>query len=156
MSFDPHDRFKLRLDSISESGIFSCQRTLLVHSSCQLAKNRLSNNVGSVKHLLSVPVRALRRARHFALVEDVPHPTEAHSQAVFRSGTQSDPCISSITTSTMILSSNSPLRRSGTPSQFLGVLLDTTAIFGLSRVRTESVHLLVIPFLAHHPVQLNG
>jgi hypothetical protein len=36
----------------------------------QLLKNRLSNNVGSVKHFLGVRVRALRRARHFALVED--------------------------------------------------------------------------------------
>ena len=36
------------------------------------ATNRISNNVGSVKHLLSVLLRALRRARHFALVEDVP------------------------------------------------------------------------------------
>ena len=34
---------------------------------------------------------------------------------MFRSGTQSDPCISSIATSTMILSSNSSVRRSGTP-----------------------------------------
>ena len=25
-SFDPHDRFKLRLDSISESGLISCRR----------------------------------------------------------------------------------------------------------------------------------
>jgi hypothetical protein len=42
----------------------------------------------------------------------------------------------------MIASSNSPVRRSGTPSQLLGVLLHTTAIFGLSRVRTESFYLL--------------
>jgi hypothetical protein len=42
------------------------------------------------------------------------------------------------------------------PSQFLGVLLHTMAIFGLSRVRTELLHLLLIPFLAPHPVQLNG
>ena len=46
--------------------------------------------------------------------------------------------------------------RSGMPTQLLGVLLHTTAMFGLSRVRTESVHLLVIPFIAHHPEQLNG
>src|SRR5579864_3744571 len=73
-----------------------------------------------------------------------------------RSGTQSDPCISSVTRSIMITSSNSSVRRSGTPSQLLGVLLHTTAIFGLSRVRTESVYLLVIPSLAHHSEQLNG
>src|SRR5882724_2230778 len=41
----------------------------------------------------------------------------------------------------------------GRPSQLLGVLLHTTAMFGLSRVRTESSCLLVVPFLAHHPVQ---
>ena len=35
-------------------------------------QHRLSNNVGGVKHFLSVLLRALRRARHFALVEDVP------------------------------------------------------------------------------------
>src|SRR5450432_3795325 len=122
----------------------------------QLLKHRLSNNVGGVKHFLSTQQHALEEERHFALVEGVPYPTKTRSQSVFRSGTQSDPCISSIATSTMILSSNSSVRRSGTPSQFLGVLLHTMAIFGLSRVRTEVFHLLVIPFLAHHPEQLNG
>jgi small neutral amino acid transporter SnatA (MarC family) len=34
-----------------------------------MAKNRLSDNVGAVNHFLSVLRRALRRARHFALVE---------------------------------------------------------------------------------------
>jgi hypothetical protein len=34
-----------------------------------LAKHRLSNNVGSVKHFLSTPPRALEEERHFALVE---------------------------------------------------------------------------------------
>jgi hypothetical protein len=97
--------------------------TRLRHSGGWLLKHRLSNNVGGVKHFLSVLVRAW---------------------------------ISSIATSTMIPSSNSSVKRSGTPSQFLGVLLHTTAMFGLSRVRTESSHLLVIPLLAHHPEQLNG
>src|SRR5262249_55949994 len=46
-----------------------------------------------------------------------------------------------------------PSRRSGTPHQFLGVLLHTVAMSGLSRVRTELFHLLVVPFLAQHPVQ---
>ncbi len=32
-------------------------------------KHRLSNNVGAVKRFLSVLVRALRRVRHFALVD---------------------------------------------------------------------------------------
>ena len=39
------------------------------------------------------------------------------------------------------------------PNQFLGVLAHTMAISGLSRVRTELFHLLVIPFLTQHPVQ---
>ena len=39
----------------------------------QLAKNRLSDNVGGVKHISSVLVRALGRARHFALVEELPY-----------------------------------------------------------------------------------
>jgi hypothetical protein len=37
----------------------------------QLVKNRLSDNAGAVNHFLSVLLRALRRARHFALVEAV-------------------------------------------------------------------------------------
>jgi hypothetical protein len=41
------------------------------------------------------------------------------------------------------------------PTQFLGVLLHTMAISGLSCVRTELDPLLIIPFLAHHPVQLD-
>ena len=48
------------------------------------------------------------------------------------------------------------VKRSGMPNQFLGVLLHTIAISGLSRVRTELFHLLVTPSLPHHPVQLNG
>jgi hypothetical protein len=36
-----------------------------------LAEYRLSDNAGGVNHFLSVLLRALRRARHFALVEAV-------------------------------------------------------------------------------------
>jgi hypothetical protein len=36
-----------------------------------LAINRVSDNAGGVNHFLSVLLRALRRARHFALVEAV-------------------------------------------------------------------------------------
>jgi hypothetical protein len=46
---------------------------------------------------------------------------------VFRSGTQSDPCISSVATSIMITSSDSPLG-SGTPNQLLGVRLHTALL----------------------------
>jgi hypothetical protein len=48
-----------------------------------LAKYRLSDNAGAVKHFLSILLRALRRARHFALVEAlavaVALPTKASS-----------------------------------------------------------------------------
>jgi len=47
-------------------------------------------------------------------------------------------------------------KRSGTPNQFLSVLLHTIAISGLSRVRTEPDPLLIVPSLAHHPIQTNG
>src|ERR1700674_1882260 len=55
----------------------------------------------------------------------------------------------------MITTSNSPVKGSGMPNQFLGVLLHTLAMSGLSRVRTEFFHLLVIPSLAPHPVHAN-
>jgi hypothetical protein len=41
----------------------------------------ISNNVGGVKFFSSVGTRALRGARHFALVEEVPFPTQARSQS---------------------------------------------------------------------------
>ena len=69
--------------------------------------------------------------------------------------TQSDPCISSVTTAIMITTSNSPAKGSGIPNQYLGVLLHTMAMYGLSRVRTELFQLLVIPSLTPHPIQTN-
>ena len=74
---------------------------------------------------------------------------------VITSPAYSDPCISSIPRSIMITTANSPVKGSGIPNQFLGVLLHTIAMSGLSRVRTELAQLLVIPLLAHHPVQAN-
>jgi hypothetical protein len=47
------------------------------------------------------------------------------------------------------------IKRSRTPNQLLDALLHTIAISGLSCVRTELFHLLVVPFLAHHPEQTN-
>ena len=44
-----------------------------------LVINRLSDNVAPVKHFLGVLTRALRRARHFALVEGFAIPTKARS-----------------------------------------------------------------------------
>src|SRR5579864_7678173 len=73
-------------------------------------KHCISDNVDSVKQLLSVLIRALRRARYFALVEDV-HIQPRLARNHCRSGTQSDPCISSVTLSIMITTSNSPVKR---------------------------------------------
>jgi len=58
-------------------------------------------------------------------------------------------------TSIMITTSNSSVKRSGTPNHLLGVRLHTIAISGLSRVRTELSYLLVVPSLAPHPEHLN-
>ena len=120
----------------------------------QLLKNRLSNNVGGVKHFRAHDsVHSKKSAISLSLKSA--NPTKARSQSVFRSGTQSDPCISSVTTSIMITTSNSSMKRSGTPNQLLDVRLHTIAISGLSRVRTELSNLLVVPSLAPHPEQLN-
>src|SRR6266576_7249107 len=78
------------------------------------------------------------------------HSNPRLARNLFRSGTQSDPCISSVTTAIMITTSNSPVKGSGMPNQLLGVQRHTIAISGLSRVRTE-LQLLVIPSLAPHP-----
>jgi len=46
----------------------------------QVTQIAISDNVGGVKHYLSVLLRALRGARHFALVEkQLPVPTKARS-----------------------------------------------------------------------------
>ena len=44
-----------------------------------LLRNRISNNVGGVKHFWDALARALRRARHFALVEELPYQPKARS-----------------------------------------------------------------------------
>ena len=41
------------------------------------------------------------------------------------------------------------------PNQSLGVLLHTVGIYGLPRVRTDLDPRLIIPSLAHHPVQMH-
>jgi hypothetical protein len=63
-----------------------------------LAKNRVSDNVGGVKFFLSTLRRAPGEERHFALVDGFALPTVGSPRNRFRSGTQSDPCISSIRT----------------------------------------------------------
>jgi hypothetical protein len=45
----------------------------------QLLKYRHSDNVASVKHFLGILTRALRKARHFALVEGSAIPTKART-----------------------------------------------------------------------------
>src|SRR5713101_7872036 len=77
----------------------------------RLAKHRVSDNVVPVKYFLGVLTRALRRARHFALVEAVPYQPKARSQSV--SGQELSPTHASLrsTTSIMITTSNSPVQR---------------------------------------------
>ena len=71
------------------------------------------------------------------------------------SETQSDPTTSSIATSIMITTSNSPVKGSGMPNHYGGDLLHTMAISGRSRVRTEFLHFVVVPAAPPHPVQLD-
>jgi len=54
-------------------------------------------------------------------------------------------------TAIMITCSNSPVLGSGMPNHYIGDLLHTIAISGLSRVRTELMRLTVIAALAPHP-----
>src|SRR5215831_14544203 len=105
---------------------------------------------------LSVLTRALRRARHFALLVKVPYPTKARFQSV--AGLDLSPTHPSLrsTTSIMIASSNSPVKRSGLPNRYDGVLFHTMGCSGLARVRTELFQLLIIPLLAPHPVHTDG
>ena len=109
-----------------------------------------------VKHFSSALLHALKEERHFALMDGVAFPNRRLARNRFQVRTQSDPCISSVATSIMITTSNSPTKGSGIPNQLLGDRLHTIAISGLSRVRTELFPLLVIPSLAPHPVQTNG
>src|SRR5215813_9158396 len=94
-----------------------CKKDARTHrqdTECQCAVAALlSDNVGDVKSFWSVLGRALRRARHFALVEKVPCPTEARFQSV--SGLELSPTHASLrsATSIMIASSNSPLEGAG-------------------------------------------
>jgi hypothetical protein len=55
----------------------------------------------------------------------------------------------------MITCSNSPVLGSGIPNHYVGDLLHTIEISGLSRVRTELLPLAVIAALAPHPVQMH-
>ena len=60
-----------------------------------------------VKHFLSALLHALKEERHFALLDGVAFPNRRLARNRFQARTQSDPCISSVTTSIMIITSNS-------------------------------------------------
>ena len=104
-----------------------------------MLKYRISDNVGGVKHFLSILRHALRKERHFALAEGFCcfQPRLACNQ--FRSKNSVRPMHLFGPSSIMITSSNSSVRRSGLLTQLLDVLLHTIAISELARVRTELV-----------------
>ena|SRR5450759_771081 len=54
-------------------------KTVSAEGPGQLLKYRVSDNVGGVKHFWGALARALRRARHFALVEALPYQPKARS-----------------------------------------------------------------------------
>ena len=71
----------------------------------------VSDNVGSVKCVLGELIRALRRARHFALVESLLYPTKARFKS--SAGLELSPTHASLRSAfaIMIASSNSPDHR---------------------------------------------
>src|SRR5206468_8542439 len=73
--------------------------------------------------------------------------------SLIRAGAMNSPKSSS--TAIMITSSNSPGLGSGMPHHYVGDLRHSLAISGLSHVRTELPHLLVIPLLPPHPIESN-
>src|SRR5690242_11867867 len=75
-------------------------------------EHRFSDNVGGVKQFSSTLQHALEEERHFALVENSAVSNHGSLVIVFRSGTRSDPCISSVATAIMITTSNSSIKRS--------------------------------------------
>jgi hypothetical protein len=82
-------------------------------------------------------LHALGEERHFALVEDVPiQPRLARNHC--RSGTQSDPCISSFTTSIMITTSNSPVKRERAAQSIARCFTATMACSELARVSVRA------------------
>src|SRR5271169_5001315 len=84
----------------------------------QLSLTGVSNNVGGVKHFSSVVVRALRRARHFALVEKVPiQPRLARNQY---SGLELSPTHASLRSqlSSLLLLQTPPVKGAGYPINY--------------------------------------
>src|SRR5437867_8450270 len=110
-----------------------------------------------VKSFLSVLHRALERERHFALFEEVPCQPKARSVIVSGQDSRSDPLhlFDPFLDHDYYFKLLLLIRRSRTPNQLLDALLRTITISGLSCVRTELFHLLVVPSLTHHPEQTN-
>src|ERR1051326_6149915 len=82
-------------------------------------------------------------------------PTWARFES-FGSGTRSDPAISSITYCNQDSLIRTPLLAgSGMLNHYVGDCLHTIGISGLTRVRTELLHLAVVIALAPHPVQMH-
>ena len=107
-------------------------------------KHRVSNNVGAVKRFLSVPVRAHRRVRHFALVDGLRRPNPSPLVIVFQVRNSVRPMHLFGLYRDHDYYFELPVKGSGIPNQLLGVQPHTIAMFGLSRVRTELLHLLVV------------
>ena len=109
----------------------------------------------AVKQFSSTLLYALIEERHFALVDGLRFPTLG-SLLIVRGQELSptQPSLRSLT-AIMITCSNSPPKGSGMPNHYVGDLLHTMAISGLSRVRTELFKLTVVQALTPHPVQMN-
>ena len=88
---------------------------------CNIA---ISNNVGSVKQLLSTQLRALEEERHFALVVGLRFPTWARFNRSGQELSPTQPSLRSLT-AIMITCSNSPALGSGMPNHYVGDLLHT-------------------------------
>jgi hypothetical protein len=117
----------------------------------------ISNNVGGVKQVFehtSAPTQRRAPFRSHSWFALFPPGLAVESSG---SGTQSDPTISSITNCDHDYFFELPSHQqgSGIPNHYVGDLLATMAMSGLSRVRTELLQLAIIQSLAPHPVQMH-
>src|SRR4029077_16494809 len=108
---------------------------LIFGSSSSKLSQRI-NNVGDLKHSLSAREHALVEERHFALLDCLRVPTEARCESL-GSGTQFDPCISSVRNRDHDYYCELLVKSSGPSTQLLGVRLHTFARSERDRVRTE-------------------
>src|SRR5437868_9898471 len=104
---------------------------------------------------LSTLLHALVEKRHFALVDG--GALSNLGLASNRWGQELGPTQPSLRSPTaiMITCSNSPALGSGMPNHYIGDLLHTIGISGLSRVRTELLQLAVVIPLPPHPLQMH-